>query len=123
LANVADRLTKNSYRDTDVILGHEFDKRLKSFASYYSQSFLLESIDEYHFVEPKKEGRKPDTNSSLRRLKFMPRNLKKNSPSRIPSQNEYGEYGGPVFGLSSISYVLFRCWNGQEFFWTWKSSD
>jgi hypothetical protein len=35
----------------------------------------IESIHEWHFVERKKEGRKPDKNSSLRRRKFMPRNL------------------------------------------------
>jgi hypothetical protein len=35
----------------------------------------LESIHKYHFVERKNEGRKPDKNSSLRRLEFLPRNL------------------------------------------------
>jgi hypothetical protein len=35
----------------------------------------LESIHEKHFVEQKNEGRKLDKNSSLRRLKFMPRSL------------------------------------------------
>jgi hypothetical protein len=35
----------------------------------------LESIHEQHFVERKNESRKPDKNSSLRRLDFMPRNL------------------------------------------------
>ncbi len=32
----------------------------------------LESIHEQHLVEMKKEGRKPDKNSSLRRLEFKP---------------------------------------------------
>jgi hypothetical protein len=36
----------------------------------------LLSIHEMHFVEGiKKEGRKPDKNSRLKRLEFMPRNL------------------------------------------------
>jgi hypothetical protein len=35
----------------------------------------LKSIHEQHFVERKTEGRKPDKNSSLRSLEFMPRNL------------------------------------------------
>jgi hypothetical protein len=35
----------------------------------------LENIHEKHFVERKNEVRKPDKNSSLRRLEFMPRNL------------------------------------------------
>jgi hypothetical protein len=34
----------------------------------------VESIHEKHFAAWKKEGRKPDKNLSLRRLKFMPRN-------------------------------------------------
>jgi hypothetical protein len=33
----------------------------------------LESLHEKHFVERKNEGRKPDKNSSLRRLEFVPR--------------------------------------------------
>jgi hypothetical protein len=93
----------NKYRHCrDGILGHQFKKRLKSFASSYSQSLLLAdfkenhtllsflkiltknprnkktqvySIHEYHFVKQKNEDRKPDKNSSLRRLEFMPRNL------------------------------------------------
>jgi hypothetical protein len=70
------------------ILGHQFNKRLESFASYYSQSLLyttggferkpysdlkipsnkiretrkLEFVYELHFVEWKNEGRKPDKN-------------------------------------------------------------
>jgi hypothetical protein len=35
----------------------------------------LESIHEQPFVEWKNESRKPDKNSSMRRLEFMPRNL------------------------------------------------
>jgi hypothetical protein len=35
----------------------------------------LVSIREYHFEEWKTEGRKPDKDSSRRRLEFMPRNL------------------------------------------------
>ncbi len=35
----------------------------------------LESLNEYHFVERKNVGGKPNKNLSLRRLKFMPRNL------------------------------------------------
>jgi hypothetical protein len=45
-------------------------------------AFLVLSINtkksakqEYHFVERKNEGRKLDTNLSMRRLEFMPRNL------------------------------------------------
>jgi hypothetical protein len=83
----------------DGILGHQFHKRLESFALCYSQSFLLadfkenqtllwftqylqknsrkkiESIHEKHFVEEKHEGRKPNKNSSRRRLEFMDRNI------------------------------------------------
>jgi hypothetical protein len=76
------------------------NKRLESFAPCYSQFLLLadfkenhillwlkkslqkiretrnlESIYEKHFVEWKNSGRKPDKNSSLRRIGFMPRNL------------------------------------------------
>ncbi len=35
----------------------------------------LESINALLFVEWKNEGRKPDKNSSLRSLEFMPKNL------------------------------------------------
>jgi hypothetical protein len=35
----------------------------------------LKSVHEYHFVEGKNEGRKPDKNLSLRRLEFKPKNL------------------------------------------------
>jgi hypothetical protein len=35
----------------------------------------IKSILGIAFLEKKNEGRKPDKNSSLRRLKFMPRNL------------------------------------------------
>jgi hypothetical protein len=35
----------------------------------------LQSILEWHFVEKKNKGRKPDKNSCLRRLKFMHKNL------------------------------------------------
>jgi hypothetical protein len=35
----------------------------------------LESIHEWRFVEQINEGRKPEKNSSLRSLEFMPRNL------------------------------------------------
>jgi hypothetical protein len=45
----------------------------------------LGSIREKHCVERKKEGRKPDEDSSLRRLEFTPRNLDSECPSRIPS--------------------------------------
>jgi hypothetical protein len=38
------------------------------------RNIKLESIHEYHFVEQKNEGRKPDKNWRLRRLYFMPRN-------------------------------------------------
>jgi hypothetical protein len=34
-----------------------------------------EFIHEYRFVERENEGRKPNKNSSLRILEFMPRNL------------------------------------------------
>jgi hypothetical protein len=47
---------------------------LKSFQKI-RETRKLKSIHEQHFVEMKNEGRKPDKNSSLRRLKFMPRNL------------------------------------------------
>ncbi len=39
------------------------------------ETIKLESIHKWHFVERKTEGRKPDKNSSLRRLEFMPRIL------------------------------------------------
>jgi hypothetical protein len=35
----------------------------------------LEAIHEWHFVEQKKKGRKPDKNSIMRRLEFVPKNL------------------------------------------------
>jgi hypothetical protein len=35
----------------------------------------FESIHELHFAERKNEGRKPDKNSSLRRVELLPRNL------------------------------------------------
>jgi hypothetical protein len=35
----------------------------------------LEYIDEYHLVDQKNVGRKPDKTSNMRKLKFMPRNL------------------------------------------------
>jgi hypothetical protein len=44
----------------------------------------LDSTYEWHFVERKNEGRKPEKNSSLRRLEFMPRNLEKKCRSRVP---------------------------------------
>jgi hypothetical protein len=87
----------NTYEDRDEILGHQFDKRLESFAPCYStcgfyrkpystlvlkihtkeirEKGNLESIHEKHFVERKNEGRKPDKNWRLRRLEFMPKNL------------------------------------------------
>jgi hypothetical protein len=34
-----------------------------------------EFISEHHLVESKNEGRKPDKNSSLSRIEFMPRSL------------------------------------------------
>jgi hypothetical protein len=39
----------------------------------------LGSIQEYHFVERKNGGIKPDKNSSLRRPEFMPRTSTKNT--------------------------------------------
>jgi hypothetical protein len=47
----------------DGILGHQFNKRLKSFASFYSQSLLLKDFKEYcnpSLVERKNESRKPE---------------------------------------------------------------
>ena len=44
-------LTKSTVIDSvhwDVILGHQFDKRLESFASCYSQSLLLTDFRENH---------------------------------------------------------------------------
>ncbi len=96
----------------DGIFGHQFDKRLETFAPCYTQSFYwwiflrkpggtysgfkkciqknlrtrkIESFRGEHFVESKDEGRKPDNNSSLRRLEFMPKNLDNKCRSRIPS--------------------------------------
>jgi hypothetical protein len=37
--------------------------------------YKKKAIREYHFEEQKNKGRKPDKNSSLGRIKFMPRNL------------------------------------------------
>ncbi len=45
----------------------------------------LQSIRGQHFVERTNEGRKPDKNSSTRRLEFMPRNNDNKIRSRIPS--------------------------------------
>jgi hypothetical protein len=79
----------------DGILGHQFNKRLKSFAPIYlrilkktillsgfknsykkiCETRKLESVHEQHFVEQKNEGRKPDKNLSLKSLEFMSRNL------------------------------------------------
>jgi hypothetical protein len=39
------------------------------------ESRKLESTSEQYLVERKNEGRKPDNSLSLKRLKFMPRNL------------------------------------------------
>ncbi len=67
--------------------GHQFNKRLESFAQCYSQCLLQADFKENHrysslsswiaFSKNEKwnEGRKPDQNSSLRRVEFMPRNL------------------------------------------------
>jgi len=84
------------------ILGHnQFSKRLESCSMLFTVSFTggfyrgpysslvlkiltktkiretrkLEYIDEYHFVQRKNEGRKPDKNLSLTRFKFRPTNL------------------------------------------------
>jgi hypothetical protein len=78
----------------------KFNKRLEFFAPCFSQ-YLLQAVfkgshaysclvlkiltkksakqgsfHEKHFVERKNEDRKPDKNSSLGRLKFVPRNIK-----------------------------------------------
>ncbi len=73
----------------DGILGHQFNKRLESFAPCYSQFLLLaksvksprnKKTGVYSFIAFleqkffKNEGRKTD-NSSLRRPKFMPRDI------------------------------------------------
>jgi ribosomal protein S21 len=63
----------------------------------------LKSIHEYHFVERKNEGRKPDKKSSQRRLKFMPRNLDRNAV-----QEFYHSYGLSIHiahGFYSHSYL------------------
>ncbi len=44
---------------------------LKILTENYGETRKLESIHEYHFVEWENEGRKPDKNSSVRRLEFM----------------------------------------------------
>ncbi len=80
-------------------LDNQFDKRLESFSPCYSQSLLPTDfyrnphstlVFKYiqktwnkkprdyswkHFVGQKNENRKPDTNSSLRRLEWTPRNF------------------------------------------------
>ncbi len=56
------------------------------------------SIHEWHFVEQKNEERKPDKDSSLRRLKFMPRKLEKNCRSRIPSQDKLVQANLDIIG-------------------------
>jgi hypothetical protein len=88
------------YRYGFGILGHQFNKRLDSFALCYSQSLLLadlkkiiffsgfknpykkiretrklKSFHEKHFVGQKIKGGKPNKNFRLKRLNFMPRNL------------------------------------------------
>ncbi len=45
------------------------------FIQKFREARKLEPIHEYHFLEPKNEGEKPDKNSSLRRIKFMHRDL------------------------------------------------
>jgi hypothetical protein len=101
------------------------NKRLESFAPCYSQSILPwrilteiilfcgfkkpykkiretrkpKSIHEKHFVERKNEGRKPDKDSSLRRLEFKPTNLDKKCRSRIPSPDS--------LPLSHITIIVF----------------
>jgi hypothetical protein len=53
-------------------------KKTVLFFGFKNQSAEQENsslIHEEHFVEHKNEGRKPDKNSRLRRLEFMPKNL------------------------------------------------
>ncbi len=57
-------------RKTDSILFNKYIQKIR-------ETIKLEFIREKHFVERKNEGRKPDKDSSLRRLKFMPENLNK----------------------------------------------
>ncbi len=54
-------------------------------------SIHSKSIHEKNFLEWKNEGRKPDISSSPRRLEFMPRNVDKICPSRIPSLDMHGD--------------------------------
>jgi hypothetical protein len=95
---VRSRMQNHLFRDG--ILGHQFNKRLESLLQVIHSPFYwrilqknilfsglkkslhkiretrkLESIHEKHFVERKIEGIKPDKNSCLRRLEFMPRFL------------------------------------------------
>jgi hypothetical protein len=66
-------------KKTTLLLGFKNTKKI-------CETRKLEYIHEKHFVEQKNEGRKPDKNSSTRRLEFMPRNLDQKCRSRIPSQ-------------------------------------
>jgi hypothetical protein len=83
----------------------------------------LESIDEYHFVEPKKRGWKPDKNSSLRRLK------KTQKPwLNMPLKNFISVWTWIWWGRSLDCPLWIISFFGagmvQEFFaWTLKSSD
>ncbi len=77
-------LTEDSSVLLDAIHSLFYRRILKKSIVYYDfknpykkicETKKLESLHEQHFVERKNESRKPDKNSSLRRLKFMPRNL------------------------------------------------
>ncbi len=107
----------------DGILGHQFYKRLESFAPCSSKSLLLADFKENHtlllflqslqktaklensspfmisFVEQKNESRKPDKILSLRRLEFMPINWDKNAGQEFPlwCQSEEKVFKNPGF--------------------------
>ncbi len=62
----------------DGILGHQYCKTLESFAPCYLQKIRETRKLESFQIERKNEGRQPDKNWSLRRLKFMHGNSTKN---------------------------------------------
>ncbi len=90
----------DNLRVHDRILGQHFNKRLESFAPWYSKSFLLVDFKENHtllwfkksvkkprykktrvypWIEPKNDGRKPDKNWFWEDLSLCPESSTKNA--------------------------------------------
>jgi hypothetical protein len=60
---------------TDFAVNHSLLWFFRTLYKKLRETRKLESIYEKHIVEQKNQGRKPDKNSSLRRIEFRPRNL------------------------------------------------